>query len=415
MQFNCKMGYSGNEQDYQLIKTSISELKKSNNQKDLLRYLTNVLPNPTDVVTLDNAQDTVKSVKAQLANKNLLPPADSGTYYQGTIAGGNPLIYNNATVISSFNNIDVSEYKGIYTVIKLTEGETYTLTINNLVNNCATKQIKLAVGFRSSESTIFGTSEKENATVSPYYNLPSLTFTVPSGYPYCLVGFYNYPTVAGDTVSFNAMQLEIGTTATAYTPYISDFSTVKVNTYGKNFIDINSIANDIVEKNPTSCEITDFDGKRCLKIGATSTIKYTIQTLIPLYGLQLKVYSTGYTAGFMGYTKNDTGTSVTYITVSNQNEWVNIKRYYPAASQYYTGIQFYKTDASKPVYIDLDSVMLEASHKATEYEPYKGSEYTPSADGTVKGITVLTPTTNIINDKGLLFTKVIGDDFNYIN
>ena len=64
---------------------------------------------------------------------------------------------------------------------------------------------------------------------------------------------------------------------------VTDLTAVKVNTYGKNFIDINSIANDIVKKNPTSCEITDFDGKRCLKIGATSTIRYTIQTLIPLY------------------------------------------------------------------------------------------------------------------------------------
>ena len=162
-------------------------------------------------------------------------------------------------------------------------------------------------------------------------------------------------------------------------------------------------------------EITDFDGKRCLKLGTTSTIRYTIQTLIPLYGLQLKVYSTGYTASLMGYTKNDTGTSVTYITVSNQNEWVNIRRYYPAASQYYTGIQFYKTDVTKPVYIDLDSVMLEASHTATEYEPYKGQTYTPTATGEATGIEVLSPTTNIINDKGLLFTKVIGDDFNYIN
>ena len=67
------MGYSGNEQDYQLIKTSLSELKKYSNQKEILRYLTNVLPNPTDVVTLYNAQNTVKSVKAQLANKNLIP------------------------------------------------------------------------------------------------------------------------------------------------------------------------------------------------------------------------------------------------------------------------------------------------------------------------------------------------------
>ena len=70
MQFNSKMGYSGNEQDYQLVKASLGKLKL---QKELLRYLTNVLPDPTDIVTLDNAQNTVKSVKAQLANKNLLP------------------------------------------------------------------------------------------------------------------------------------------------------------------------------------------------------------------------------------------------------------------------------------------------------------------------------------------------------
>ena len=208
-------------------------------------------------------------------------------------------------------------------------------------------------------------------------------------------------------------QLELGTTATAYTPYVPDLTAVKVNTYGKNFIDINSIANDIVKKNPTSCEITDFDGKRCLKLGTTSTIKYTIQTLIPLYGLQLKVYSTGYSAGFMGYTKNDTGTSVIYITVSDENEWVNIKRYYPAVSQYYTEIRFYKTDVTKPIYIDLDSVMLEASHTATEYEPYKGAEYTPTADGVVNGVTSLYPSTTLATDTdGVLIDCEYNRDIN---
>ena len=205
-----------------------------------------------------------------------------------------------------------------------------------------------------------------------------------------------------DSVVVTEAQIEVGSTATSYEPYIenpvTDLTAVKVNTYGKNFININSIANDIVKKNPTSCEITNFDGKRCLKIGTTSTIRYTIQTLIPLYGLQLKVYSTGYSASFMGYTKKDTETSVYYISVSAENEWVNITRYYPDASQYYTGIQFYKTDVTKPIYIDLDSVMLEASHTATEYEPYKGSEYTPSADGTVEGVTSIYPSTTLTTD-----------------
>ena len=158
------------------------------------------------------------AVKVSRYGKNLLPLADSGIYYNGSVTGGSPFIYNQSQLITDFNDIDISINRGVYAVIRLTEGETYTLTIKNLVNNCATKQIKLAVGFRSSENTIFGTSETSKTAISGY-NSSSLTFTVPSGYPYCLVGFYNYPTVSGDTVSFDAMQLELGTTATDYEPY----------------------------------------------------------------------------------------------------------------------------------------------------------------------------------------------------
>ena len=220
-----------------------------------------------------------------------------------------------------------------------------------------------------------------------------------------------------DSVIVTEAQIEVGSTATSYVPYIenpiTDLTAVKVSKYGKNFIDIDSIANDIVKKNPTTCEITDFDGKRCLKLGTTSTIKYTIQTLIPLYGLQLKVYSTGYSASFMSYTKKDTETSVYYISVSAENEWVNITRYYLRASQYYTEIQFYKEDKSKPIYIDLDSVMLEASQTATEYEPYKGSEYIPSADGTVNGVTSLYPNTTLMTDTdGVLIDCEYNRDIN---
>ena len=115
----------------------------------------------------------------------------------------------------------------------------------------------------------------------------------------------------------------------------------------------------------------------------------------------------------MCYRKNDTGTSVFYINVSAENEWVNITRYYPGAAQYYTLIQFDKTDATKPIYIDLDSVMLEASHTATEYEPYKGSEYTPSADGTVNGVTSLYPNTTLITDTdGVLINCKYNRDIN---
>ena len=76
---------------------------------------------------------------------------------------------------------------------------------------------------------------------------------------------------------------------------------------------------------------------------------------------------------------------------------------------------------------------LELGSKATPYTPYisdfstvnvtrygtietdRPQTYVPTAIGEVTGITVLSPITNITNDKGLLFTKVIGDDFNYIS
>ena len=110
------MGYSGNEQDYQLIKTSISELKKGNNQKEVLRYLTNVLPNPTNVVTLDNAQDTVKSVKAQLANKNLLDPSlyNNTATFQGITytTNGDTITLTGTAAASSYLNIFSSNPDG---------------------------------------------------------------------------------------------------------------------------------------------------------------------------------------------------------------------------------------------------------------------------------------------------------------
>ena len=61
------------------------------------------------------------------------------------------------------------------------------------------------------------------------------------------------------------------------------------------------------------------------------------------------------------------------------------------------------------------NLQIELGTTATDYEPYQGQTYTPTATGEVTGIEVLNPTTNITNDKGLLFTKVTGDDFNYIN
>lgn len=150
--------------------------------------------------------------------RNLIPSIGSISYYFGNIINGKPYVSSNTNTISSLTNIDVSAFRGVYTVKKLEEGKTYTLSLNGIVNNCSTKALFLTVGFRSSEDTIFGTTDVSSYKTSDS-NATSLTFTVPSGKPYCLIGFYNYPTALGDTISLNAMQVEFGSTATNYEPY----------------------------------------------------------------------------------------------------------------------------------------------------------------------------------------------------
>lgn len=170
----------------------------------------------TDIPYVPNVSD-FSTVNVTRCGKNLIPPIDNVPYYFGSISGGKPFVASKNNTLSSLTDINVSTYRGAYTVKKLEE-KTYTLTLNGLVNNCATKALFLTVGFRSSEDAIFGTTDIGSYKISSS-NATSLTFTVPSGKPYCLIGFYNYPTAAGDTISLNAMQLELGTTATEYEPY----------------------------------------------------------------------------------------------------------------------------------------------------------------------------------------------------
>ena len=213
MQFNCKMGYSGNEQDYQLIKTSIGKLKL---QKDLLRYLTNVLPNPTDIVTLDNAQDTVKSVKAQLANKNLIPYP-----YTNTTKTENGITFT----VNSDGSITVNGTATANTVFDLETNDTmFTLPAGNYFLSGCPSGGDLTSYFMATTNAY----DKFQRDFGSGIYVPSkgekwkISIRIMSGY-------------TADNLVFKP-QIELGTTATAYTPYISDFSTVKVTGCGKNLL-----------------------------------------------------------------------------------------------------------------------------------------------------------------------------------
>lgn len=198
-----------------------------------------------------NTVTDLTAVKVSRCGKNIVPTVDSGIYYSGSAASGKPYIPTSPTVLTSTQNIDLGSggKRGVYAVIKLIEGETYTLSFKNLVNNCATPAFKYCVGFRTNESDLFGQSQIDNAVVSNS-NPTSFTFTVPSGSPYCLVGGYNYPNVAGDTISFEAMQIEVGSVATDFQDYIS-------TTYTPN---ADGTVEGVTSLYPTTTLSTDTDG-----------------------------------------------------------------------------------------------------------------------------------------------------------
>ena len=56
------------------------------------------------------------------------------------------------------------------------------------------------------------------------------------------------------------------------------------------------------------------------------------------------------------------------------------------------------SDEENPIYIDLDSFMIEESQAPTDYEPYNGQTATANADGIVEGLTSVSPDMTIMTD-----------------
>lgn len=285
--------------------------------------------------------------------------------------------------------------------IYLEKNETYTLSADAYfgTNKEGTKRVTVGFIMKNSDGTLKDfTNLVMLSTWDKWEHITTQLNVTESGYYYLRL-----QATGGDAqykdmdARFKNIQVEIGTNATAYTPYV-DLSAVKVYRYGKNFIDIDNIANEIVNANPENCEKTQFDGKRCLKIGSTANMDFTVPNGVKLYGLQLKVYNNNYDGSFMSVTKYDTEATPNYIKAETSNEWETIEIYYSDISEYFTGIQFYKEDSEKPIYIDLDSVMLEASHTSTEYEPYNCMSVTADLNGNVEGMISIFPKMTLLTE-----------------
>lgn len=188
-------------------------------------------------------------------------------------------------------------------------------------------------------------------------------------------------------------QLELGSTATAYTPYVSDLTAVKVTRQGKNLfsgltkgigIDLTTI-DEIVNSNYSATDYipVDFNANTYYYI---SGLPSTISNCIFAYNTNKE---------FLGRTG---GNPLAERKLSN-NSFANGTPQ-GTGDIAYLRVTCFKISTSAGTIDDIDDakIQLEIGSTATDYEPYNSATFTPITDGTVNGVTSLYPNTTLTTD-----------------
>ena len=198
-----------------------------------------------------------------------------------------------------------------------------------------------------------------------------------------------------DNVIVTEAQIEVGSTATSYAPYIenpvTDLTAVKVRKHGKNLFDKDAEKHNVILNGETIVAKSNY---RTIFID----IERISDFVLSIYNSSGNMYwgicdsiEVGSTLFSKGILNN------TYKCAITNN------------SHKYIGLSCYYADITK-----FDLVQLELGTTATEYEPYiTPTEYTPTADGVVNGVTSLYPSTTLTTDtNGVLIDCEYNRDIN---
>ncbi len=189
------------------------------------------------------------------------------------------------------------------------------------------------------------------------------------------------------------IQVELGTTATEYTPYVSDFTSVEVTRYGKNLFDSSQLlaAKDWTETDGVYSGLPSY----LYDIYRHDTGKSLFNDFTP--NTQYKISFTGYSDD-----ENTMGSKLLtfrfkYSDGTTEDVWIknNVETTYTLISTAgKTVVGLHMSYGQNPMCYVWD-IQLEIGTTATPYEPYiSPTTYQSTADGTVEGITSISP--NII-------------------
>lgn len=317
------------------------------------------------------------------------------------VSGRNLFDKDNANIIIGYPDAEnvingASSTRSVY--IPCAPNATYTVS--------KTLTARFAVAFTDDIPSIgvAVTGRVQNNTAS------SITTTSGINSRYIVVWLYHVD-LDTTTIKINevltTLQIELGSTATSYTPYITDFSGVTLKRYGKNLL-------------PYPYKNTNID--------------YTFN------GINYKVKSDGTVV------LNGTANEQSYFILAGLvlNKGVYYLSGCPSGGQgstysiyfQYDNFSYYKADYGSGVKIDINEKkncavainigknttvsnlifkpMLEVGSKLTDFEERRTAvAYTPAADGTVTGVTSISPDMTFLSDTdGIIINAEYNKDLN---
>lgn len=179
------------------------------------------------------------------------------------------------------------------------------------------------------------------------------------------------------------IQIEIGSTATEYEPYI-DLTDVKVGRLGSNIFDGNLIggiynSTDLDNPDTSSSYVKKY---QCIKIYLKAGT-YTLSSSVVIRIVRTVIDGVNKTVSLIG-------TSYTFSVTTDG----------------YQGLSFRREDSAD--WDSAETVWINMGSTAISYEPYTSEEYSPNSDGTVDNVTSIYPNTTLMTD-----TEGVTIDCNY--
>lgn len=365
---------------YKDLVDKVAQIENLKGEERTLENFTNVLSEPKSIVQLEYPNNTSKTLNAKLGNKNLIPYPYTNT--TKTLNGITFTVNSDGSVTVS-GTATAQAYFKLQQTFSLKEGQ-YFLSGCPTGGAGSTYSLYLSTAdytfYRADVGNGISINSEDNKTVSIVINITK------------------------DTTVENLVfkpQLELGATATAYTPYVSDFSTVNVTRCGKNLIPYPYSS----QSGATINGITwthSSDGALIANGTATEDSNFVVvnnTNAIPVTGQKVTLSGCPVNGGTNKYG------IYYYDTVTSQYDYGEGVTFIPK------GVVTIHARVFKGVTVNnlVFKPQLELGSTATTYEPYQSQKYTSTATGEVTGVTNLYPTTTLLTDNaGVVFEQVTG-------